>query len=270
MDDHSATDQSRSPPRKRPKTVRFPGEDCNADSLHMHDTESREVDYCDAIHKECSGMEIDSNHRYIYVVPENRAVVFFQGMNQAAATLDKDYMAKACEMVTFQFDSSRTMRLFSKLLKTHFENYGGVVPRVHAKILVFEIGTFPEAPLLNEWITVYHAHGSDTSAHNHVAALLDVSTDMGIELHLCRPWRNFGFLKGATTPLRDAGYDLSVTLEEVNWLQVPDQFISFLKAMSARAVTGKPLDDANLQFQSNLKIDIAKILVDHGNRFIRY
>ncbi|KAF5553068.1 hypothetical protein FNAPI_6865 [Fusarium napiforme] len=274
MDDHGATDHSRSPTRKRTKTVHFPGEDCNADSVHMHDTESREVDYCDKIRKECSGMNLDSNNRFIYVVPENGAVVFFQGMNQAAATLDKDYMAKACEMVTFQFDSSRTMRLFSKLLKTHFENHGGVVPRVHAKILVFEIGSFPEAPLLNEWVMVQHAHGSDTNAHNHVrewvATLLDVSTDMGIELHLCRPWRDFGFLKGSTTPLRDAGYDLSVTLEEVNWLQVPDQFISFVKAMSARAVTGEPLDDANLEFQSNLTLDNAKILVGHGSRFIRY
>ncbi|KAF5695000.1 hypothetical protein FDENT_705 [Fusarium denticulatum] len=149
MDDHSAADQSRSPPRKRPKTVHFPGEDCNADSVHMHDTESREVEYCDAIHKECSGMEMDLNNRFIYVVPEKGAVVFFQGMNQAAATLDKDYMAKACEMVTFQFDSSRTMRLFAKLLKKHFENHGGVVPRVHAKILVFESASFAEAPVLN-------------------------------------------------------------------------------------------------------------------------
>ncbi|KAF5724208.1 hypothetical protein FMUND_999 [Fusarium mundagurra] len=262
MDEHDDTDHSRGPPRKRPKTVHFPGEDCNADSVYMCNEESRTCEL------------MDSNNRFIYVVPKNGAVVFFKGMNQAAATLDKDYMVKACEMVTFQFDSSRTMRLFAKLLKTHFENHGGVVPRVYAKILVFESASFPEAPILNRWTTQFHAHGSYTKAHDHVrdwvAPLLTVSTDMGIELHLYRPWRYFGFLKGSTAPLREAGYDLSVTLEEVNWLQVPDQFISFLKAMSARAVTWEPLDDANLQFQSNLTYDIAKILVDHGNRFIRY
>ncbi|KAF4420249.1 hypothetical protein FACUT_11227 [Fusarium acutatum] len=248
MDEHNATDQNRSP---------FTSAG-NHSTSGQQDTELKAMNYCSAVRKECASMEVDSNHRFIYVVPENGAVVFFQGMNQAAATLDKDYMAKACEM----------------LLKTHFENHGGVVPRVHAKILVFEIVSFPEAPLLNAWDTEQHAHGSYTDAHNHVrdwvVAVLNVSTDMGIEFHLCRPWRDFGFLKGATTPLRDAGYDLSVALEEVNWLQVSDQFISFLKAMTVRAVTGEPLDDANLQFQSNLTEDIAGTLVGHGNRFIRY
>lgn len=94
------------------------------------------------------------------------------------------------------------------------------MPRVHAEVLVFESASFPEAPFLNGWDTEPHAHGSYTGAHNHVrdrvAAVLSVSTDMGIEFHLCRPWRDFGFLNGATAPLRDAGYDLSVTLEEVN------------------------------------------------------
>ncbi|KAF5532619.1 hypothetical protein FMEXI_12275 [Fusarium mexicanum] len=284
MDERNNTDHNGSPPRKRSKTVHFPGEDYNADNVRLRNaeprtdrlqpSESREIDYCDTIRKECAGRDTDSNARFLYVVPANGAVVFFHGMNQDAATLDEDYVAKACEMVTFQFDSSRTLRLFAKLLKTHFENHGGVVPRVHTKILVFVSASFPEAPLLNGWGTEHHAHGSYTDAHNHVrnwvAALLNVSTDMGVELHLCRPWRDFRFLKGATTPLRDAGYDLSVTLEEVNWLQVPDLFISFLKAMSARAVTGEQLDDTNLQFQSSLTEDIARTLVDHGDRFIRY
>lgn len=40
--------------------------------------------------------------------------------------------------------------------------------------------------------------------------------------------------------------------------------------MTVRVVTGEPLDSTNLQFQSNLTYEIAKVLVDHGNRFIRY
>ncbi|KAF5642127.1 hypothetical protein F25303_6645 [Fusarium sp. NRRL 25303] len=238
MDERNSTDHNQSPPRKRPKTIHFGDADNvrmrnaeprtgefqpstsvgNHSASAQHDTESKEIDYAGAIRKECAGMEMDSNHRFLYVVPENGVVVFFQDMNQAAATLDKDHMAKACEMVTFQFDSSCTMRLFAELLKAHFENYSGVMPRVHAKVLVFESASFPEAPLLNGWDTEPHAHGSYTGAHNHVrdwvAAVLSVSTDMGIEFHLCRPWRDFGFLNGSTTPLRDAGYDLSVTLEE--------------------------------------------------------
>ncbi|KAF5661601.1 hypothetical protein FCIRC_11787 [Fusarium circinatum] len=151
MGERNNTDHNRRPPRKSSKTVHFPGEDYNAEPRTggLQPSKSKEIDYCGAIRKECAGMEMDSNARFLYVVPANEAVVFFQGMNQAAASLDKDYMAKACEMVTFQFDSSRTMRLFAKLLKTHFENHGGVVPRVHAKILVFESASFPEAPLLN-------------------------------------------------------------------------------------------------------------------------
>ncbi|KAF5645462.1 hypothetical protein F52700_2025 [Fusarium sp. NRRL 52700] len=228
MDDRNDIDHNRSPPRKRSKTVHFPGEDCDAGKVRLRNAEPRTGELPPL--ESAANQSISVEHDAV-----SRAVVFFQGMRKAAITLYKDYMAKACEMVTFQFDSSHTVRLFGKLLKMHFEKYDA---RNHVR----------------DW----------------VAAALNVSTDMGVELHLCRPWRDFGFLKGATTPLRDAGYDLSVILEEVNWLQVPDQFVSFLKAMSARAVTGEQLDDTNLQFQYNLIQDIARTLVDHSNRFIRY
>ncbi|EWZ42687.1 hypothetical protein FOZG_07529 [Fusarium oxysporum Fo47] len=155
-------------------------------------------------------------------------------------------------METFQFNSSSTLRLFAELFYTHFENYSGFMPRVDAKILVFESASFPGAPVLNRWNRTDQAHGDYTNAHDHVEdwvdAVLNVSTDMGIELHFCRPWRNFGYLSGVTAPLRDAGYDLSVTWHEINCLQVPDQFSSFLMAMAARSITREQLDDTDLQF----------------------
>ncbi|KAF6522101.1 hypothetical protein HZS61_013629 [Fusarium oxysporum f. sp. conglutinans] len=40
--------------------------------------ELREIVYCCAIRRECVGMEMGSNHRFIHVVPETRAVVFLQ------------------------------------------------------------------------------------------------------------------------------------------------------------------------------------------------
>ncbi|EXK33210.1 hypothetical protein FOMG_11958 [Fusarium oxysporum f. sp. melonis 26406] len=171
-------------------------------------------------------------------------------------------------METFQFNSISTLRLFAELFYTHFENYSGFMPRVDAKILVFESASFPGAPVLNRWNRTDQAHGDYTNAHDHVedwvGAVLNVSTDMGIELHFCRPWRNFSYLSGVTAPLRDAGYDLSVTWHGINCLQVPDQFSSFLMAMTARSITREQLDDTNLQFQSNLSEDTAWTLVHYG------
>lgn len=40
--------------------------------------ELREIVYCCAIRQECIGKEMGLNHRFIHVVPENRAVVFLQ------------------------------------------------------------------------------------------------------------------------------------------------------------------------------------------------
>ncbi|ENH69720.1 hypothetical protein FOC1_g10012078 [Fusarium oxysporum f. sp. cubense race 1] len=155
-----------------------------------------------------------------------------------------------------------------ELSHTHFENYSGFMPRVDAKILVFESASFPGAPVLNGWDRTDQAHGNYTNAHDHVEdwvdAVLNVSTDKGIELHFCRPWRNFGYLSGVAAPLRDAGYDLSVTWDEINCLQVPDQFSSFLMAMTARSITREQLDDTNLQLQSNLSEDTAWILIHYG------
>ncbi|KAM0087170.1 hypothetical protein ACKRZS_000710 [Fusarium odoratissimum] len=211
--------------------------------------ELREIVYCCAIRQECS-------------------CGFPSGLNQARTTLDKDHSAKACEMETFQFNSSSTLRVFAELSHTHFENYSGFMPRVDAKILVFESASFPGAPVLNGWDRTDQAHGDYTNAQDHVEdwvdAVLNVSTNMGIDLHFCRPWRNFGYLSGVTAPLRDAGYDLSVTWDEINCLQVPDQFSSFLMAMTARSITREQLDDTNLQFQSNLSEDTAWTLVHYG------
>ncbi|EXL77462.1 hypothetical protein FOPG_08030 [Fusarium oxysporum f. sp. conglutinans race 2 54008] len=92
--------------------------------------ELREIVYCCAIRRECS-------------------CGFPSGLNQARTTLDKDHSAKACEMETFQFNSSSTLRVFAELSHTHFENYSGFMPRVDAKILVFESASFPGAPVLN-------------------------------------------------------------------------------------------------------------------------
>lgn len=56
----------------------------NHSTSGQHGTESKEIDYAGVIRKECAGMEMDSNHRFLYVVPANGVVVFFQSMNRCS------------------------------------------------------------------------------------------------------------------------------------------------------------------------------------------
>ncbi|KAI7766779.1 hypothetical protein ACKAV7_005927 [Fusarium commune] len=110
MDEPDGTESNRS--STHPATTGQPGNaepgtgelqpfasDDNPSTTEQHDTESgkvesnakqtvkprlrlppelREIVCCCAIRKECVGMEMDSNHRFIYVVPENAAVAFLQ------------------------------------------------------------------------------------------------------------------------------------------------------------------------------------------------
>ncbi|KAG7415507.1 hypothetical protein Forpe1208_v005865 [Fusarium oxysporum f. sp. rapae] len=72
---------------------------------------------------------------------------------------------------------------------------------------------------------------------------------MKLEIQMYLPWRDFITLAEATAPLRDAGFELSVTFNEKQWAEIPSQYRDFHKVLTIKAVTGAELGAANLRFQ---------------------
>ncbi|KAF5619230.1 uncharacterized protein FTJAE_12000 [Fusarium tjaetaba] len=92
---------------------------------------------------------------------------------------------------------------------------------------------------------------------------------MKLQIHMHLPWRDFIGLAKATAPLREAGFELSVTFNEEEWSDIPSQYRDFHKALATKAITGVQLDAANLRFQQDMPEYIADQLTAHGTRGFR-
>ncbi|KAF5724234.1 hypothetical protein FMUND_1026 [Fusarium mundagurra] len=102
-----------------------------------------------------------------------------------------------------------------------------------------------------------------------VKDLVALADKMKLEIHMHLPWRDFIGLAKATAPLRDAGFELSVTFNEEEWSDIPSQYRDFHKALAVKAITGSELDAANLRFQQDMPEFIADQLTAHGTRGFR-
>ncbi|SCO85613.1 uncharacterized protein FRV6_09740 [Fusarium oxysporum] len=92
---------------------------------------------------------------------------------------------------------------------------------------------------------------------------------MKLEIQMYLPWRDFITLAEVTAPLRNAGFELSVTFNEEQWAEIPSQYRDFHKALTIKAITGAELDAANLRFQQDMPQFIADDLTAHGARGFR-
>ncbi|KAF5675718.1 hypothetical protein FCIRC_7277 [Fusarium circinatum] len=101
------------------------------------------------------------------------------------------------------------------------------------------------------------------------AELVALADKMELEIHMHLPWRDFIGLAEATVPLRDAGFQLSVTFDEEEWSDIPSQYRDFHKALATKAITGVELDAANLRFQQDMPEFIADQLTAYGTRGFR-
>ncbi|KAF5645434.1 hypothetical protein F52700_1997 [Fusarium sp. NRRL 52700] len=77
--------------------------------------------------------------------------------------------------------------------------------------------------------------------------LVALADKMKLEIHMHLLWRDFIGLAKVTAPLRDAGFELSVTFNEER-SDIPSQYRDFHKALAVKAITGSDLDAANLRF----------------------
>jgi hypothetical protein len=102
-----------------------------------------------------------------------------------------------------------------------------------------------------------------------VKDLVALTDKMKLEIHMNLPWRDFVSLAKATAPLRDAGFQLSVTFNEEEWSDIPSQYRDFHKALAVKAITGAELDAANLRFQQDMPEFIADQLTARGTHGYR-
>ncbi|KAM0087198.1 hypothetical protein ACKRZS_000740 [Fusarium odoratissimum] len=102
-----------------------------------------------------------------------------------------------------------------------------------------------------------------------VRELVELTDKMKLEIQMYLPWRDFITLAEVTAPLRNAGFELSVTFDEEQWAEIPSQYRDFHKALTIKAITGAELDAANLRFQQDMPQFIADDLTAHGTRGFR-
>ncbi|RKK18713.1 hypothetical protein BFJ66_g10899 [Fusarium oxysporum f. sp. cepae] len=124
---------------------------------------------------------------------------------------------------------------------------------------------------LNSWEMMEYAHGGTTSVEFHVyfyvRELVELTDKMKLEIQMYLPWGDFITLAEVMAPLRplrNAGFELSVTFNEEQWAEIPSQYRDFHKALTIKAITGAELDAANLRFQQDMPQFIADDLTAHG------
>ncbi|KAI1062730.1 hypothetical protein LB506_006103 [Fusarium annulatum] len=119
---------------------------------------------------------------------------------------------------------------------------------------------------------ILHHEENDLSPEElrvEVKDLVALADKMKLEIHMNLPWRDFVSLAKATAPLRDAGFQLSVTFNEEEWSDIPSQYRDFHKALAVKAITGAELDAANLRFQQDMPEFIADQLTARGTHGYR-
>ncbi|KAK2484871.1 hypothetical protein H9L39_02851 [Fusarium oxysporum f. sp. albedinis] len=107
----------------------------------------------------------------------------------------------------------------------------------------------------------------DTS--KKVRELVELTDKMKLEIQMYLPWRDFITLAEVMAPLRNGGFELSVTFNEEQWAEIPSQYRDFHKALTIKAITGAELDAANLRLQQDMPQFIADDLTAHGTRGFR-
>ncbi|QGI78084.1 hypothetical protein CEK25_004813 [Fusarium fujikuroi] len=116
---------------------------------------------------------------------------------------------------------------------------------------------------------LHHGENNISPEERRVKDLVALADKMKLEIHMHLPWRDFVSLAKPTAPLRDAGFQLSVTFNEEEWSDIPSQYRDFHKALAVKAITRAELDTANLQFQQDMPEFIADQLTARSTRGFR-
>ncbi|KAF5610991.1 uncharacterized protein FSUBG_2535 [Fusarium subglutinans] len=161
--------------------------------------------------------------------------------------------ARTASKTLFVFYCNVSVDELALYCATFFSLNKSQMPRIHARAVMLLVEESDiSSSSLNTWEMIDYAHDK-----------------MELEIHMHLPWRDFIGLAEATAPLRDAGFQLSVTFNEEEWSDIPSQYRDFHKALATKAITGVELDAANLRFQQDMPEFIADQLTAYGTRGFR-
>lgn len=124
--------------------------------------------------------------------------------------LFRQWFSEAANMITFDFGSATAITRFARVLRRYF--LPGTLPGgIRVSFTLFSGAEFRG---MSDWGRLTLAHGNDFKAHEHVlqytnavqsiVADINPNADAGVttDLQIRRPWRDYGYLRGATASLR--------------------------------------------------------------------
>ncbi|KAG7431957.1 hypothetical protein Forpi1262_v005961 [Fusarium oxysporum f. sp. raphani] len=193
------------------------------------------------------------HHEESHIWPEERRVeAFTRSIVPAPNTQD----TATNDLFAYHMPKFESVEELSLYCATYFSLNKSQMPQLCARaVMLLEEARYFKESALNSW--------------EMMEELVELTDKMKLEIQMYLPWRDFITLAEVTAPLRNAGFELSVTFNEEQWAEIPSQYRDFHKALTIKAITGAELDAANLRFQQDMPQFIADDLTAHGTRGFR-
>lgn len=177
---------------------------------------------------------------------------------------------EATRSVIFSFKSSNALANFVNTINKFYDKTDYEVPLLRITIHFFSPDNMPNrvhhANLCSWTPQLPMAHGYTENALGHVRAWMDavqkLNVDTEVEVCVHRPWMDYRSLRGLTAPLRANGKSPRVRVAEGRWGLIPDPSFHI-------GVTIASLQGTKMARQSQITLEEAKILADHGCRGFR-
>ncbi|RKL31352.1 hypothetical protein BFJ70_g9675 [Fusarium oxysporum] len=209
------------------------------------------------------------HHEESHISPEERR---FEAYTRSIVPAPNTQDTATNDLFAYHMPKFESVEELSLYCATYFSLNKSQMPQLCARaVMLLEEARYFKESALNSWEMMEYAHGGTTSVEFHVyfyvRELVELTDKMKLEIQMYLPWGDFITLAEVMAPLRplrNAGFELSVTFNEEQWAEIPSQYRDFHKALTIKAITGAELDAANLRFQQDMPQFIADDLTAHG------
>ncbi|RKK95456.1 hypothetical protein BFJ71_g8478 [Fusarium oxysporum] len=209
------------------------------------------------------------HHEESHISPEERR---FEAYTRSIVPAPNTQDTATHDLFAYHMPKFESVEELSLYCATYFSLNKSQMPQLCARaVMLLEESRYFKESALNSWEMMEYAHGGTTSVEFHVyfyvRELVELTDKMKLEIQMYLPWGDFitlAELMAPLRPLRNAGFELSVTFNEEQWAEIPSQYRDFHKALTIKAITGAELDAANLRFQQDMPQFIADDLTAHG------
>ncbi|KAF5255891.1 hypothetical protein FOXYS1_13659 [Fusarium oxysporum] len=214
------------------------------------------------------------HHEESHISPEERR---FEAYTRSIVPAPNTQDTATNDLFAYHMPKFESVEELSLYCATYFSLNKSQMPQLCARaVMLLEEARYFKESALNSWEMMEYAHGGTTSVEFHVyfyvRELVELTDKMKLEIQMYLPWGDLITLAEVMAPLRplrNAGFELSVTVNEEQWAEIPSQYRDFHKALTIKAITGAELDAANLRFQQDMPQFIADDLTAHDTHGFR-